>query len=606
MKGRILANSESLKKHFPQVYQELFSKCPVVTSSPGAFWWTGAYSVLEGNLGILQKLPLRVYVGLENTKPKEVNIASFQYYDPYYCKFLSSPFEEPASSKLLTFLQELQEIQKLCGLKIHFLLEVPPGRGLNASSALCNALSLAFHIMYKRIELNSIENLKDLSSGEIIKDKSFNTVFRLAWKLDHIFHGSSSGAGAFASAITSEYPIVYFPEKIKLSSQLFKNSWLARFRHVDDLNYYGARLNEILDLPPSPNWPIDFGMIFTGVTDVTILSIESTFERRETLWQMKKELLKLMKSSSLRQLMRSNPYFRGDKYKLWRAYIDPMQTNAFEALFAIKEVFEKGLSERALMLFFDFIGRNHDLLQMLGFSNPTTHKICQEVKDYLTINNPKMAATSITGGSQKGDIIFATTYNVAHDKIFEIIKKLREKFSANISLDYASWLDGFEDEGIRLEQHLDEKIYSDFISEGSIKLTHFSKSGFSHSDIYTLEEFQRKRKTIDALIDTVENEIWIQNHRLDSKKIPSTTATIKILRVLLKKLGRQVKNRYLPQSSYIQDRNELQSKIISPLNREIKKRLKKELPLKIHGSLDDFTVQLSRPPFDIYLIEKVF
>lgn len=606
MKGRIPANSESLKKHFPQVYKELFSKCPIVVSAPGSFWWTGAYSVLEGNLGILQKIPLRVYVGLEEAETKTVKIATFQHYNPYQKKFESSPLEEPASSKLIEFLKNLEAIQKNKGIVIHFLLEVPPGRGLNASSALSCALALATYLLFNKITTSNLKTITSESFTNVDKNRAFDQLFRMAWKLDHVFHGIASGAGVFSSMLFSSYPIVYFVEKIRLSPQSIKNALQSKFAFIDNLKYFGTRLNELIDLPQIPNWPIDFGLIFSGTTDATILTSQSTFERRENLWQMKKQLKKEIKVKPIKQLMDKNQYFKGDKYRLWRTYIDPMQINAFEAIYALKEIFEKGLSERALNLFFDFITRTNDLLQMLGFSNTTTEKICQEVKNALTTDNHTTAATAIAGGSQKGDILFASPYNSAHDKIDQIVAKLQEELTEDITLDYASWLDGLEDEGVRVEQHLDEKIYSDYISDGSIKFIHFSKTGFTHPAIYSLEEFHRRRKTMDFVIDTVENEVWVHNHRLDSKEIPSATATIKILKILLEKPGKEVPNSSLPSSSYSSDRNELQSKIISPLNRQLRKRLKKDLPLQIRGGINNFTVKLSQPPFDIHIIEKVF
>lgn len=606
MKGRIPANSESLKKHFPEVYKELFSKCSVVVSAPGSFWWTGAYSVLEGNIGILQKIPLRVYVGLEETRVGKVKIATFQYYEPFRKKFYSNPLEEPASTKLLTFLSGLEEIKEKHGIIAHFLLEVPPGRGLNSSSALSSALAFALNLIFHKIKAEDQKYLMSNNLEETHKNKAFDEIFKLGWKIDNIFHGIASGAGVFSSMLHATYPVIYFVEKIRLSPESIKSAWNNRFNYVDHLDYFGARLNEVISLPETPNWPIDFGLIFSGSTDTTILTSQSTFERREELWEMKKYLNKTIKSRQIKRLMSQNQYFGGDKYRLWRTYIDPMQINAFEAIYALKEVFEKGLSEKALLLFFGFITRTHDLLQMLGFSSITTEKICQIVIDQLTTNNHKMAATSITGGSQKGDILFVAPYNTAQNKIIKLINKLQSELSENISLDYASWTDGFEDEGVRLEQHLDEKIYSDFISAGSIKLTHFSKSGFSHSDIYTLEEFQKKRKTIDVLIDTVENEIYIKGKLISSKYLPSSKTTIKVLQALIDKLGKEVPAAVFGDSSYFKDRNELQSKIVSPLNREIKKRLKKELPLEIHGGIDNFTIKLSQPPFEILVVERIF
>ena len=135
-------------------------------------------------------------------------------------------------------------------------------------------------------------------------------------------------------------------------------------------------------------------------------------------------------------------------------------------------------------------------------------------------------------------------------------------------------------------------------------IKHHSSAGFVHTDIYTLERFENEKGNISLLLDPQNHEIWIRKMRLDSKAIPSSSATIQILKTLLDNLGKEIKNSKLPKSSYSQDRNELQSKIISPLNKQLKKTLNKELPVHIHGSIDEFTIILKGLPLSIHVIEK--
>src|SRR3989344_5498236 len=134
MKGRIPANSESLKKHFTDVYKDFFSKSPVVVSAPGSFWWTGEHMVLYGNLGINQKIPLRVYVCLESSNSAEIKTGFLKEYLPEKKNFFDFLIEEPFYTKLTVFLREYLLKEKK-GLTINVLSEVPISRGLNFSGA---------------------------------------------------------------------------------------------------------------------------------------------------------------------------------------------------------------------------------------------------------------------------------------------------------------------------------------------------------------------------------------------------------------------------------------------------------------------------------------
>jgi len=126
-------------------------------------------------------------------------------------------------------------------------------------------------------------------------------------------------------------------------------------------------------------------------------------------------------------------------------------------------------------------------------------------------------------------------------------------------------------------------------------------------DIYTDDNFHREKNIIPLLLDPINNEIWVKGEKLDSKQIPTTVSAIKIVKTLLEKIGREVKNDKLPDSTYAEDRNEFQSKIISPLNKVLRQKLGKDLPLVIHGSLEEFHVKISSElPFAIHIVEKIF
>ncbi len=287
--------------------------------------------------------------------------------------------------------------------------------------------------------------------------------------------------------------------------------------------------------------------------------------------------------------------------------MDALKISSLEVLLNFREVFEKGLSEKAMRGFFLSVNRYQDLLNVIVSHSAAIEAIENRLKQTLFKYGDEFGVgTKISGGGLKGDVLFVTAYHGIRDSLGKILDELGKEFSLNISLDYASWLDGIEDDAVIVEQDLSAKIYSSFISPGCTFIKHYSSSGYTHTDLYTPEEYERQKAMMSLLLDPIQNEVWIRKQLLVSKEIPTSTSTIKILKILLENLNKEVKNTKFSKSSYTEDRNEFQSKIISPLTRVVHKYLKKEFGAQIHGSLDDFTVKLKQLPFSVHIIEKVF
>lgn len=612
MKGRIPANSESLKKHFPEVYKNLFSKCPIVVSAPGSFWWTGEYAAENGGLAILQKIPPRAYVGIEPASPNIIRVGTYTFYLPPQKKFIVSALEEPLATKLLTLLSELPETQKK-GFILHILTETSPGCGLNTSGAFSTALALVFNLFYEKITPPDLNLWQKLDTQSLLSNQKFDQVFRLAWKFESIPHAdAATGATVFVPFISGTYPVVYWTSPQSWDLSTGKDTWPSRYSFVDSAQYSGIRLDELFNLTKQPFWPVDFALIYSGETRTTTLTFNSTIENIEELAEIRQNLTlvekKLANLKIVPAIYTMVKNLKGNQTSdaLWDMLTNPIALNSLAILFGFQEIFEKGLSQQTLRSFFKHINRNQDLLSALGLSSPVVDSICQilrsEIKD---LGDDYGCATKITGGGIRGDVLFTCVYHGLRDQIDRVVGRLRKETRENIFLDYASWLDGIEDEGLRLEQFLTGKIYSDFISPGSIQAKKVS-AGTTISELYTLDQFNKQKKQMNLLLDCLDEEIYIKGEEISSRDLPSSTMAIKVLQILLARSGKEVKNSQFPQSSYSQDRNEFQSKIASPLVKVIQKKLKKKLPLEVHGALDDFTVTLNQPPFDIYLLEKTF
>lgn len=626
MSERIPMNSASLQEKFPAIYREFFSQCPLVVSAPGNFFWSGEYSVLYGGLGIKQNIPLRVYVGLE-PGGTEIKFGSTKIFVPSKSKFEERETLAIMSDKVLNFLkQECSFLPKNRGFKINTIYEVPPGCGLAASSAFSSALAATIKIYCDKRNLPQIQQIQKMPVKNRLADSLFNEIFRLAWKLDSLFHtDSSSGAGPFASLVDSSFPIVYFSEMRSGDVSSHPGARMPiniaeDYKVIDEITVWGLRIDElvnlegktVLNLKSLANWPLDFGLIFTGDVGSTEAAIRSTKSLEWLHNEINPRWRKIFKNINIQgarqplfaQLIKASPE------KALEPFLMAMAAVSLETLWSLATVLAYGFSDEDYRLLFRAINRNQDLLRVLQVSAPILDEVCNAVVAEAFKGAERGTGigggAKLTGAGKRGDIFFVVPFHGLRDYMDNLLKKLKRTTKENIWLDYASWLDGIEEEGVKVEQSLADSIYSPFVSGGSISLKSFTKDGLAESNLSSLEDFEKERSKIDLLLDAIESDVYVKGKKLTSKEIPSAAAVEEILGILLKNIGKSILNSKLPESSYSQDRNEMQSKIVSPLSRAVKKYTGKKLPLKISGGLTDFRLKLEPSDLDIRVLNKVF
>ena len=203
-----------------------------------------------------------------------------------------------------------------------------------------------------------------------------------------------------------------------------------------------------------------------------------------------------------------------------------------------------------------------------------------------------------------GDLLFVAPQGYLQDHIEEFQTLLRTHVSPLIRIDYMSWIDGIETGGVHVEQNLTMKQFSDFISHGTLHVAEWKSESLPTHRVYSVEAFEESKMHMDLLLDELEHKILVNGRPLTSKDIKSAKATIEILKVLLENLGEDVPAMQLPESAYI-ERNEMQSKIISPLATSFKRITGKHLPLSLHGGLrKNFAMKLDKSDLTIGVLER--
>lgn len=618
----IKISSAAIKEKLPQFYRALFSNCQVVVSAADSFFWTGAYGRFLGGLTILQKLPTKSYVGLEVIPEEKIVFAeNLDGFVPSENQFKPIRFDSAKEQRLLNFLThfwpQFSASKNIKGFKIHLLAESHCGGGLGTTGVFLACLAACLMILAGKITAKEIESWELVPTKSLIFDRNyrkFTELFRLAWRLTAISRGGqSSGATSFGAILKTPYPIIYLSEGIhnfiNHSSMVAPKDVLDSCAVIEQISFWGGKLEEIFELNLPLPWPVDIGSIFTG-TSVNTENILNSFSEikadRLSIYQfVKKKLapqigLLYSKETPSFYLTQSSAVF-------WKENIDMLNSSSLQVLIALGRLFKTGLYEISLRDFFQKLNRDQDLSRFLGASTKTLDEICWGLNETIAQSNEfQLGAAKIEGVGKGGHVLLMAPAGTLSEEITTQVDRFRKEFKKDIYLDWASWIDGFGKDGLTVEQDLYNHIYSEFLAPGCYRLISYRNSFLPQMEVISQTKISQIGKQYDLVLLCPQNKIMIGGKILSSQDLPSSSATIKILKILLRHPQRPITNQELGQSSYANCRYDLQSKIFIPLTKALKKITNKRLDYKISGGIyDNFQVSVDLKKFKIALLEEV-
>lgn len=617
MEKRIELNSESLKERFKNIYSGFFSKSVVSASSSGTIFLSGEHAASYGSPAVLQKLPVRVYIGLEPADQAGLFFSDIKYFIPSKQRFVTIPLFESTAQRICKVIpQNLYKSKNHKGLKVHILSEFPPGSGLNVSGALGSALSLALHTYKGTAKPKDLTNWQEKKINDLLLDEKFNNIFRLAWKIDcAIEASSSSGACTLASLVFANYPILYFSQKRRdKNGKRFKGIPPANVEKdylvIDKLKCWGFKFEEFINTL-NQDWPIDFGLIYSGDYHTTQTVVNAMNVKRQDLVRKNLELEQaILEKINIAQ--RNLTEFLNESANHKPVWLDSTIGTATEITlgtwWSLIRVFRSGSSFTDLDRFFAFINAFQRYLFLIEASAFKADKISLLIRNFIREANDELdAGAKITGAGWGSDILFAVQKTALIGRAQSLLNYLRKEVNNDIYLDYASWIDGIGNGGALIEQDIRNKKYSNFISQNTILTKILDKSANLLTKSLSASEFEkiRNENNIDIILDKPNSKIYINGEKMNSKIIKSSFTTIEILSTLINNMGKPVSSKHFPPSSYREDRNEYTSKIVYPIKYAVKKYLNKELPLEVKGSISEH-YSTFYPGLSILLKEKVF
>ncbi|MFH0960625.1 MAG: hypothetical protein V1897_18210, partial [Pseudomonadota bacterium] len=215
----------------------------------------------------------------------------------------------------------------------------------------------------------------------------------------------------------------------------------------------------------------------------------------------------------------------------------------------------------------------------------------------------KIGLRAMYWGKEDGTVFVFSQRGRFRDQIHEVVKEIQSVHDPKVKIEFASWRDGWGSQGIKVDQFISQGRYSTFIDQNDKQLISCDALGRCRSTI--VQNNEMNRNGFDLFLDKVNGKISIRGQEFSSKEIPSQKATIEILECLMQNLGKTVSNKDLPKSGYTEYRNELQGKIITPLNRLLKEQISQELDLKINGQLMNFDINFAPNGLTVGILDRI-
>ncbi len=595
-------HSDGLYEKFKEDYNGLFLNSDLVLSLPysiSLFGWTAS---VFGWPILNQPIPLRGYIGFKkNDKNTWVQIKSYKrmsYKSWQIEQSKNDPFYAPSE----IFLEKLSTIFSYCHADIYILTEFETRN----ADIISGGIILWLEILYEKIDQKMINFLKKSDSqsfyeNEYVKILLKNTL-SLRMNYNKFTIGWSSLDAFISGLMDSDFPILHMQEKnfYPVSGETVEKK--AILKKVDDfwILYITRRADELMDAEFNRELPFDIMMFSLG--DYRNVGWYQTFLN----WWENSEHIK-------KTLFGNNP-------GVWDSFfIQPLEKNHLlyksieiisSYVFHVTKIFLDTLlaKEKVGTLFF-YLRRNMELINtLLGKYNLSSH----EWED-ADINGLELFLRALYPDILKDNYFIYTTgssielkYVILFPKYLpkysseQITLELQKKFQKPVSLLYSSKNDGMAHEGLKIEQFLQKNIFYKNAWDKNILL--IDKVG--SKILCSSQDDAMNKSKVWILVDTINQKIFINGEKLNSKDLLSQNATVDVLSLLLENLWSELESWLLPRSGYSKNKNEMVSKIIIPLMKLVDEKMSYQLPLTCKGNAQNFFLKLEKLEIDIFVMKK--
>lgn len=615
-----IENTHALQKRHPDVYKDFFSNADLVVSADLAYDLLPALSWMDGGMALYHKVPFKAYISITANQAKNrVIFGKVLSYIPHHDTFEQTDEVLNAWKDGLTYLS--QELVRLYGqnvfrgITVNFLLEQANNTGLEAS--LGTLLAAAATLWTGVVSPLEFEQFSQLTSRTLWDHRhkdgdAYRRLHALSMKLlRRLSHGRMvSGATVLKTVIASTTPMVYWTQTRGGSEEdtepgRFPLEIGTRLDLFDKMRWWGARLDELEKV--SGPFPLDALAIFPGTSGADNFDILETRgnDILQNVAKTQDQAAGWMASFVTEPTETGTPAFMDTKTRgsYWHAFAAGQSVSIVAFVQHLINAYKQRASSQELETLLDAINATEHL------NDPFVERVSSNIQELERAIFVFAKATGLSVAVRK----LSVSSNDRYLMVFGEKGKLREKvsmmmdairaYSPNARLVFASWRDGWGQDGVKVEQFVSQGAYSAFVNQHAVRQTVWDTRGRQVKKIVTNSDVDAH--AFDLLLNRINGKISIGGKGCTSKELLSQKATIEILRVLLTNDDFTAKNDQFPASSYAKYRNEFQGKISAPLSALVRQRTGKDISFVIEGGLTAFTVRLHSGGTSVCLLEPI-
>ena len=560
--------------------EDLFSRYEFVIS--GHFWfnrfpeWIGSAS---DHVSIVQKLKSKCYLWIRKVETKWINFASIKMYD--WAEIIDYDLDKFNQQywDAINFLEnKLNLLDKNFWFEISVVSECVKWEWFGFTGTMMALLVSWIYYHDRKLSNDDLKNYEKFQASNL-----FKKINNLAHQCTIIAKKWNVWSAFFSTLSQWSHPYAYITD---MKDEL-------DYEKVDEIVEYAKSLTELFKIKnfPMETLPVCWAIVHTWqISDSDFAVKQKKFlEYTNMEYQNWFEDLEISDINSQLKLWL-------EKSNYYQTKIRNLSNLSINILYIMEKIYKKW-------------AQNHDVNDLIKLLNLITKMYDNIERDFDVTEDFHKAC--IENGVSKWIFWFSPIYTNKYggdylvifedDSDLDVLEAVLEDMKNNypdIRIRETYDFDMPAKDGIVIEQDINNNIWKEIWKDLYVLLNNNNGQKFiSYTDINTKEQ-----KWI--FFDGVKNKVYVNGKVLTSKDIKSATTTIELFYYLLKSEDHEVKNNELWPSSFSGQQNQMESKIINPFVKYIKKVFGKELDIECSGSLREFYITLWKTDIPIQLVKK--
>lgn len=572
--------AKAIKSEITLATEELFSAYEFVISWHFGFnRFPNGISSTSNYISIKQKLKLKCYLWIKKVEKKWITFKYLKMHNWWeVIDYDINRFNQQYKSAINFLEKELNLADKKYWYEISVVSECVKWEWVGFSWTIMALLISWIYYLEKELSIDLLKNYEEFQNSEI-----FRKINQLAHQGTIIAKYWNIWSAFYTTLVKWSHPYVYITDL---------KDW-SDYKSISNTEEYGKEINKLFDAEDYPikTLPFCWALVYTGQKSDSAFAVwQKKFLEYSNLeyqkWFKSLELSKV--DSQLKKWLEKMNYFE--------TKIKNLNNMSINILKIFEKIYKKWAKNQYI----------HELINLMNLINTLYNDIEQDfditndfqnacIKNWVPINT--FWFSPIYTNKYWGNylVIFED------DSDLEVLEKVIESMKNNypeIKIRESYDFDTPAYEGLVIEQDITQNIWKESDWNLYVLINDKNEQKFvSYTDINSKEQ-----KWI--FLDWVKNKIYVNWKVLTSKDIKSATTTIELFEHLLKSEDHKIKNKELWPSSFSSQQNQMESKIIIPLVKYIKKNLWIDFPMECSGSLRDFYISLWKINTSIQMIIK--